>query len=75
MLEAIALFFYVIACVLVILLVLLHNPQDAGMGSVGGGPGTGGGGQHVMERNLDRLTVIVGLVFVGLTVLLARIFT
>ncbi len=50
----------------VIFLVLLHSGKDAGM-SGAFGVGTGGGassGGSLMERNLDRWTVIFAILFV-----------
>ncbi len=73
MLEAIAIFIHVVFAVLVMVLVLMHSGQDSGLGSIGGGAGTGGGGQHVMERNLDRLTIAAALVYVGAAIVLARV--
>jgi preprotein translocase subunit SecG len=50
-----------------IILVLMHSGRDAGMGGLGFTP-MSHGGQHVVERNLTRLTVVVGLCFVVTTV-------
>ena len=52
--------------VAVIFLVLLHSGKDAGM-SGAFGVGTGGGGSSggsLMEKNLDRWTVIFAVLFV-----------
>ena len=48
-----------------IFLVLLHSGKGGGMGDMfGGGMGAGGaGGSTVVEKNLDRLTVIVAVTF------------
>ncbi len=43
-------------------LILMHSGRDAGMGGLGFTPASQGG-QHVVERNLTRLTVVVGVVF------------
>ena len=45
-----------------ILLVLMHSGRDTGFGGMGYTPASQGG-QHVVERNLTRLTVIVGALF------------
>lgn len=74
MVDGIVIFFHVLFSILVIVLVLMHSGSQAGLGSIGG-PGAGGGGQHVMERNLDRLTVIVALLYLVTTLTLAKIFT
>lgn len=74
MVDGIVIFLHVIFSILLITLVLMHSGQQSGLGSIGGA-GQGGGGQHVMERNLDRLTVIVAVLYVITTLTLAKIFT
>ncbi len=54
--------------------ILLHKGRGGGLSDLfGGGMSTSMGGTSVAERNLDRLTVIVGLIWlaciVGLLVL------
>jgi preprotein translocase subunit SecG len=45
-------------------LVLLHRGQGGGLSDMFGGGGGGGlHGSAVVERNLDRITVIAGLLF------------
>ena len=45
--------------------VLMHRGQGGGLSDMFGGGGAGGaGGSAVVERNLDRLTVIVAILFV-----------
>lgn len=74
MADGIVIFFHVIFSVLLVTLVLMHSGQSSGLGSIGGGTGQGGGGQHVMERNLDRLTVVVAILYVVTTLVLQKIF-
>ena len=50
-------------------LVLMHSGRDAGMGGMGFTPASQGG-THIVERNLTRLTIVVGLLFFANTVLL-----
>ena len=50
-------------------LVLMHSGRDAGMGGMGFTPASQGG-THIVERNLTRLTVFVGVLFFANTVLL-----
>jgi preprotein translocase subunit SecG len=45
-----------------ILLVLMHSGRDTGFGGMGYTPASQGG-QHIVERNLTRLTVVVGAIF------------
>ena len=54
--------------------ILLHKSRGGGMSDLfGGGMSTSMGGTSVAERNLDRLTVIVGVIWlasvIGLLVL------
>jgi preprotein translocase subunit SecG len=44
-------------------LVLMHRGSDAGMGGMGFTPASQGG-THIVERNLTRYTVVVGVLFV-----------
>jgi preprotein translocase subunit SecG len=61
---------------LLIFLVLLHSGKGGGLSDMfGGSMGATAAGSTVVERNLDRLTVIAALVFafttVGFALLLA----
>ncbi|MGO4257713.1 preprotein translocase subunit SecG [Marmoricola sp. RAF53] len=65
----------VITSLLMIVLVLLHKGRGGGLSDMfGGGVSSGLGGSSVAERNLDRITVGIGLVWfacvVGLGLLL-----
>jgi preprotein translocase subunit SecG len=54
----------VLASLLLIVLVLLHSGKGGGLSDMfGGGVGSSAMGSTVMERNLDRLTVAVALVW------------
>ena len=64
----------ILTSIVLALFILLHKGRGGGMSDLfGGGMSTGMGGTSVAERNLDRLTVIVGLVWlasiIGLLVL------
>jgi len=50
-------------------LVLMHSGRDAGFGGMGFTPASQGG-THIVERNLTRLTVAVGIAFAVCTVAL-----
>jgi preprotein translocase subunit SecG len=52
-----------------IMLVLMHSGRDTGFGGMGYTPASQGG-QHIVERNLTRLTVIVASLFALNTVAL-----
>jgi preprotein translocase subunit SecG len=54
----------VIASLIMIVLVLLHSGKGGGLSDMfGGGMGASAMGSTVMERNLDRITVVVALVW------------
>jgi len=53
-------------------LVLMHSGRDAGFGGIGFTPQSQGG-THIVERNLTRLTVVVGILFTANTVVLYRL--
>ena len=65
----------VILAVVLIFLVLLHSGKDAGLsGAFGvGGGGSSIGGGSMVERNLDRATVFVAVVFALNTLVLLKI--
>jgi len=50
-------------------LILMHSGRDAGMGGMGFTPQSQGG-THIVERNLTRLTVVIGLLFLANTIAL-----
>ena len=53
--------FLVISSIVMILLVLLHKGKGSGLSDLfGGGVSSIYGGSSVVERNLDRLTIVVG---------------
>jgi preprotein translocase subunit SecG len=53
-------------------LILMHSGRDAGFGGMGFTP-TSQGGTHIVERNLTRLTVVVGVLFFTNTIILYRL--
>jgi preprotein translocase subunit SecG len=52
----------VILSVILVTLILMHSGRDTGFGGLGFTPASQGG-QHIVERNLTRLTVAVAMVF------------
>ncbi|HLM29005.1 MAG TPA: preprotein translocase subunit SecG [Acidimicrobiales bacterium] len=64
MITAVTATLNILASLLVIVLVLLHSGKGGGLSDMfGGGVGSSAMGSTVMERNLDRLTVAVALVW------------
>jgi preprotein translocase subunit SecG len=71
-LTALIVVIHVAVSLLLILLILLHSGRGGGLSDMfGGGIGTSAAGSTVMERNLDRITVGVAVVFAFTTVILA----
>ncbi len=64
-LTALFIIVHIILCIGLTVLVLLHSGKGGGLSDVfGGGMSTSNlTGSTVVERNLDRLTVIVGILF------------
>jgi preprotein translocase subunit SecG len=63
---------HVIVSGFLILLVLLHAGRGGGLSDMfGGNVGGSMAGSTVMEKNLDRATIIAGLIFIFSTILLA----
>lgn len=62
----------VMTSLLIILLVLLHKGKGGGLSDLfGGGVSSSLGGSSIAERNLDRITYIVMIVWVASCVSLA----
>ena len=63
---------HVIASLTLCLFILLHAGRGGGLSDMFGGvAGSSLAGSTVVEKNLDRLTVVVALVFTFTTVLLS----
>ena len=73
MLNVVILVIQVISALTLIFLILLHSGRGGGLSDMFGGGSLGGSsaGSTVVERNLDRLTVITSVIFLFTTVLLA----
>jgi preprotein translocase subunit SecG len=67
---------YVLIGLVTITLVLLHSGRGGGLSDMfGGGLGAAAAGSTSIERNLDRLTVVMALIFSFLTLILAFRYT
>ena len=56
--------FHVISALTLIFLVLLHSGKGGGLSDMfGGGLGAQAAGSTVVERNLDRITIVAAIVF------------
>lgn len=64
-----------VSSILLIVLVLLHKGKGGGLSDLfGGGVSTSLGGSSVAERNLDRVTVAVALIW-GATIIALGLIT
>ncbi len=72
MLTSVIVVVHVLVALLLVLLVLLHSGRGGGLSDMlGGGIGASAAGSTVMERNLDRITVVIAVLFSFTTVILA----
>jgi preprotein translocase subunit SecG len=56
----------VVTSLLLLLLILLHKGKGGGLSDMfGGGVSTSLGGSSIAERNLDRITIAIGVVWVA----------
>ena len=60
---------HILLAIFLVVLVLMHSGRDTGFGGLGFTPASQGG-QHIVERNLTRLTVVVALIFTTTSILL-----
>jgi preprotein translocase subunit SecG len=72
-LDTILLVVDVAAALTLIFLILLHSGRGGGLSDMFGGGQLGGSmaGSTVVERNLDRLTIVTAVIFGFTTVILA----
>ena len=64
MITAVAVSVHVIVSLILIVLVLLHSGKGGGLSDMlGGGVGATAAGSTVVEKNLDRITVVAAVTF------------
>lgn len=69
---AVVLVIFILSALSVIFLVLLHSGRGGGLSDMfGGGLGASAAGSTVVEKNLDRITVVAAVIFVLSAVALA----
>ena len=72
MLTAVVMVIHVFVSLALVLLVLLHSGRGGGLSDMfGGGMGAASAGSTVVEKNLDRITVSVAIIFAFTTTILA----
>ena len=64
--------------VMLVFLILMHSGKDSGLSGFGMGSGTGGGGGpfsggSLVERNLNRWTILFAVLLPVNTILLAKV--
>jgi preprotein translocase subunit SecG len=63
---------HVIVSMILIVFILLHSGRGGGLSDMFGGASGGSmAGSTIVEKNLDRLTVVVSLIFTFTTLLLS----
>ncbi len=74
--PVIALSIILIVCsVLLTLAILVHKSRGGGMSDLfGGGMSTAFGGSSVAERNLDRITIVVGVIWFACIIALLLLY-
>jgi preprotein translocase subunit SecG len=71
LLNALIIVLHLIVSMILIVFILLHSGRGGGLSDMFGGVGgTSMAGSTVVERNLDRMTVIVAIIFIFTTILL-----
>lgn len=72
MLTTVIVVLHIIVSLMLIMLILLKSGRGGGLSDMFGGGAIGSmQGSTVVEKNLDRLTVIIGVLFAVTTVVLA----
>jgi preprotein translocase subunit SecG len=71
-LNTVLIVLHLIVSMILIVFILLHSGRGGGLSDMFGGVGGSSmAGSTVVERNLDRMTVIVALIFSFTTILLS----
>jgi len=65
--------FHIAACLGMILLILLHSGKGGGISGLFSGMVDSFDGAGIVEKNLDRITIVFGVIF-GITSVLLFIF-
>ena len=74
MLTILVVTIHVIATLILVMLILLHAGRGGGLSDLLGGGGGGLAGSTVVEKNLDRYTIIAATVFAITSVALVFMF-
>ena len=73
--EIVVLVIHIIVCIGLVISVLLHSGKGGGLSSVLGGASSSlFSGSYIMEKNLDRVTIVLASTFAVTTLLLVFFF-
>jgi preprotein translocase subunit SecG len=74
-LKYIIMAFFLVSSVSMIVFVLLHSGKGGGMSSLFGGASMGGAsGTQIVQKNLDRMTIVSAVTFVISTFILIFVY-
>ena len=74
MINAVAVVFLVLSSIFLIVTILMHSGKGSGLSDMfGGGVSSSLGGSSVAERNLDRFTIGIGVIWFACIVALGLI--
>jgi len=68
--TAVVYVFQIASACLLILFILLHAGRGGGLSEMFGGGMTSAGGSTVVEKNLDRITIVTAVIFTATTIIL-----
>ena len=66
---------HVLFSLMLVLLILLHRGQGGGLSDMFGGGGGGLQGSAIVEKNLDRLTIVAAVGFLFADIFLVRLLS
>jgi preprotein translocase subunit SecG len=73
--TAVAVAIHVTVSLILIVLVLLHSGKGGGLSDMLGGAGATAAGSTVVEKNLDRITVVAAVTFGFTTIALVMLLS
>lgn len=65
---------HTLVSLVLIVLVLLHSGKGGGVGDLFGGSSSAIGGTTIIEKNLDRITIVSAVIFAVTTLILTKYF-
>ena len=68
--TAVVYVFQITSACMLILFILLHAGRGGGLSEMFGGGMSSAGGSTVVEKNLDRITIVTAIIFTASTIVL-----